>query len=146
MNYQPLLERLYAELEKLHHACVRLMEDELYDVVEHTHRVLYNEPTECDLASVEIRSRGGEISIAYDAGGTCASGEEEDAEEASDGKEEQCLGEAERIARLTLEEYRRLMAKWAEELGAHTEEELKRDGLNFLLTIRIAPTAHITPS
>ena len=112
---EELLKRLHKELEKAHRACVWLMEDELYDVVEYTRRVLYNEPTECDLASVEIRSRGGEISVAYDASGTCASGEEEDAEEACE--EEQCLGEAERIARLTLEEYRRLVAKWAKELG-----------------------------
>ena len=129
---EELFKRLHEELERQHRACVWLMEDELYDVVEYTHHVLYNRPTECDMASVKIKRRGDEILVVYDASGICASGGE-------------CLGEAERIARLTLEEYRRLVAKWAEELGVQTGEELKKDGPVFTLTVRVAP-AGITPS
>jgi hypothetical protein len=90
--------------------------------------------------------RGDEISVTYDASYICAVYDEEDGGEASGGEEEQCLGEAERIARLTLEEYRKLMAKWAEELGVQTEEELKKDGSVFTLTVRVVAPAGITPS
>ncbi len=138
------LDRLYAKLaetlEKAHYACFWLMQDELYEVVEHTHHVLYREPSDCDMASVKIRRGGNEILITYDAGGECADDpdDEEDYEEARGGdEEEQCLREAEEIATMTLDEYRRLMAKWAEELGISYTEELKRDGLTFTLAIRI---------
>ncbi len=137
------LDRLYAELsealEKAHYACFWLMQDEFYEVIKHTQHVLYREPTECDLASVKIRRGGNEISITYDASGACADDdEEEDSGEARGGEEEQCLREAEEIATLTLDEYRRLIAKWAKELGISYAEELKRDGLTFTLTVRIA--------
>jgi len=136
-----LLDRLYAKLaealEKAHNACFWLMQDELYEVIKHTHYALYREPTDCDLASVKIRHGGNEILITYDAGGVCAD-DEEDGGEASGGEEEQCLRETEEIATLTLDEYRRLAAKWANELGISYAEELKRDGLTF--TLRITPS------
>ena len=138
----PSSDRLYAELEKAlekaHHACFWLMQDELCEVVVQTAHTLYREPTECDLASVEMRRGGNEISITYDAGFACADeDEEEDGEEARGDDEEQCLGEAESIATLTLDEYRRLIAEWAKELGISYTEELKRDGLTLTLRIRI---------
>jgi hypothetical protein len=137
------LDRLYAELaealEKAHHACYWFMQDELYDVVVDTQHTLYREPTECDLASVKIRRDGNEISIIYDASGACADeGEEEDGGEARGGDEEQCLREAEELATLTLNKYRKLIAEWAKELGISYAEELKRDGLTF--TLRITPS------
>jgi hypothetical protein len=137
------LDRLYAELrealEKAHHACYWLMQDELYDVIVDTQHTLYREPTECDMASVKIRRGGNEILITYDASGACGDDpdddEEEGVEEARDGDEEQCLREAEELAMLTLNEYRRLISKWANELGISYAEELKRDGLTFTLRI-----------
>jgi hypothetical protein len=139
----PSSDRLYAELEKAlekaHHACFWLMQDELYEVVVQTAHTLYRKPTECDLASVEIRRGGNEILITYDASFVCADeDEEEDGEEARGGDEEQCLREAEELATLTLNEYRKLISKWAEELGVSYVEELKRDGLTF--TLRITPS------
>ena len=139
-----LLDQLYAELkeasEKAHHACFWLMQDELYEVVKYTHHMLYRKPTECDLASVRIRRGENEISIIYDASGACVDeGEEEDSEEAHGGNEERCLREeAEELAMLTLNEYRKLIAKWAKELDVSYAEELKRDGLTF--TLRITPS------
>jgi hypothetical protein len=145
---EELFKRLHEELERQHRACVWLMEDGLHDDVEYVYHVLYKKPTECDMASVKIKRRGDEISVTYDVSYyICAVYDEEDDGEASGGEEEQCIGEAERIARLTLEEYRRLMTKWSEELGAQIEEELKRDGSVFTLTVRVvAPTARITTS
>jgi hypothetical protein len=117
-----LLDRLYAELEKAlekaHHACTWLLEDELYDVIEYTYHMLYGKPTECDLASVKIRRGGNEISITYDAW-------------ADDDDEE------EEAAVLTLNEYRKLISEWTKKLGISYAEELKRDGSTFTLTIRI---------
>jgi hypothetical protein len=131
---------LYAELkealEKAHYACTWLLEDELYDVIEHTYHMLYGRPTECELASVKIHRGENEISITYDAGGACADDEEE-AEEIRGGEEEQCLKETEEAAMLTLNEYRRLIREWAEERGISYVEELKRDGPTFTLAIRI---------
>jgi hypothetical protein len=127
-------DRLYAELEKAlekaHHACSWLMQDELYEVVVQTAHTLYRKPTECDLASVEVRRGGDEILITYDASFVCADEDEEE-----DGGEEQCLREAEELAMLTLDEYRKLISKLAEELGISYAEELKRDGLTFTLRI-----------
>ena len=144
---EELFKRLHEELERQHRACVWLMEEGLHDDVEYVRHVLYNKPTECDMASVKINRRGDEISVTYDVSYICADYDEEDGGEAGGGEEEQCLGEAERIARLTLEEYRRLMAKWAEELGIGYTEELKKDGSTFTLTVHVvAPTAGITTS
>ena len=139
-----LLDRLYAELvealEKAHRACYWLMQDELYEVITHTQHTLYREPTECDLASVKIRRGGNEILITYDASFVCADDEDEEecGEEAHGGDDEQCLREAEELAMLTLNGYRRLIAKWAKELDISYAEELKRDGLTF--TLRITPS------
>jgi len=144
---EELFKRLHEELERQHRACVWLMEEGLHDDVEYVRHVLYNKPTECDMASVKINRRGDEISVTYDVSYICADYDEEDGGEASGGEEEQCLGEAERIARLTLEEYRRLMAKWAKELGIGYTEEPKKDGSTFTLTVHVvAPTAGITTS
>jgi len=144
---EELFKRLHEELEKQHRACVWLMEEGLHDDIEYTYHVLYNKPTECDMASVKINRRGDEISITYDVSYyICTVYDEENDGEARGGEEEQCLEEAERIARLTLEEYRRLMAKWADELGIGYTEELKKDGSVFTLTVRAAPTARITSS
>jgi len=144
---EELFKRLHEELERQHRACVWLMEEDgIHDDVEYVYHVLYNKPTECDMASVKIDRRGDEISVTYDASYICADYDEEDDGEASDSEEEQCLGEAERIARLTLEEYRKLMAKWAKELGVQTEEELKKDGSTFTLTVHVVAPAGITPS
>jgi len=137
------IDRLYAEvreaLEKVHHACYWLMQDEFYEVIVDTQHTLYRKPTECELASVKIRRGVDEILIAYDASFVCAGeDEEEDGEEARIGDEEQCLREAEELAMLTLNEYRKLIAKWARELGISYVEELKRDGLSF--TLRITPS------
>ncbi len=143
MSHQALLRRLYEELEKMYHACIRLLEYELHDVVEHEHHMM-GMPTECDLAAVKIRSRGNELSITYDASVLCIADAEEDVEEVGGGEEE-CPGEEDlRIAWQTLNEYRKLIAEWAKELGISYSEELKRDGLTFTLTVYITPTAHIT--
>lgn len=118
---------------------------EFYEDYDRGYAELENEPFECELSSARIRTDGDMITIDYSAAhvyNACTNScgpydEEEDADEAYRNCEERCLEEAEKAAKRVFGEYREVVERWAKKRGVKYTEELKRDELNFTLTIRI---------
>jgi len=136
-----LMKRLDAFWNKAHGIC-----DEFYEDYDRGYAELENEPFECDVSLARVRvEEGDKISIDYSAVhiyDACINScgpydEEEDADEAYRNCEERCLEEAEKAAKRVLGEYREVVERWAKKRGVKYTEELKRDELNFTLTIRI---------
>jgi hypothetical protein len=136
-----LMKRLDAFWSKAHDIC-----GEFYEDYDRGYAELENEPFECELSSARIRvEEGDKISIDYSAVhiyDACVNScgpydEEEDADEVYRNCEERCLEEAEKAAKRVLGEYREVVERWAKKRGVKYTEELKRDELNFTLTIRI---------
>lgn len=141
-DVKDLIKHLDAFQSKAHNIC-----DEFYEDYEHGHAELENEPFECDLSAARIRvEEGNRISIDYSAvhvynlcTNSCGPYDEEKVNlyETYRNCEETCLEEAEDNARSVLNRYRRVIERWAKKRGVTYTEELKRDELNFTLTIHI---------
>jgi len=136
-----LMKRLDAFWDRAYDIC-----GEFYEDYDRGYAELENEPFECELSSARIRvEEGDKISIDYSAVhiyDACINScgpydEEEDADDRN--CEERCLEEAEKAAKRVLGEYREMVERWAKKRGVKYTEELKRDELNFTLTISITP-------
>jgi len=137
-----LMKRLDAFWNKADSAC-----GEFYEDYERGYAELENEPFECDVSSARIHVDGDKIVIDYSAVhayNICANfcgpyDDEENPDEAHAQCRETCLEEAESNARAVLDEYRKVIEKWAKKRGVAYAEELKRDELNFTLIIKLHP-------
>jgi hypothetical protein len=139
-----LMKRLDAFWNKADVECYEFYED--YD---RGYAELENEPLECDVARAKMRIvEGDKIAIDYSAvhvydmcTNFCGPYDEEDVnvDEAYAQCREACLEDAESYARRVINEYRRVIDKWAKKRGIAYTEELKRDELNFTLTIKLHP-------
>jgi hypothetical protein len=122
-----------------------------YEEYERGYEELENEPFDCELTRARIhRLEGGDgVAVDYSAAhiyDACVSyhcgpydEEEVDVERAYARCREACLEDAESYARRVIDEYRRVVEKWAKKRGAAYTEELKRDELNFTLVVKLHP-------
>jgi hypothetical protein len=137
-----LMRRLDAFWSKARDVC-----NEFYYDYDRGYAELENEPFECEVSSARIRVEDGDmISIDYSAvhvydlcTNYCGPYDEEkvNVDEAYKQCEELCLEEAEKVARGVLNEYKKVIEKWAEKRGVAYTEELRRDELNFTLIIKL---------
>ncbi len=138
-----LMKRLDAFWNRAYDTC-----DDFYYDYDRGYEEIENEPFECEVSRARMRRVEDGIAIDYSAvhiydscyayGCGPYDEEEVDVDRAYAQCREACLEDAENYARRVLGEYRRAVERWAKKRGVSYTEELKRDGLTFTLTVRIA--------
>jgi hypothetical protein len=144
---------LVADLMKYLHKLWSRAHDEcewFYEEYRMGHAELENEPFDCDLSRARIgrTEDGNGVVIDYSAvhiydscyAYGCGPYDEEEVNVDEEYKqcEESCLEETERYAKSVLNEYKKVIERWAKKRGVAYTEELLRDELNFRLIIKLS--------
>ncbi len=139
-----LIKRLDSFWSRAYDEC-----DEFYYEYDRGYEEIENEPFECEVSNARIRRVEDGIAIDYSAvhiydscyayGCGPYDDEEVDVDMAYAQCRESCLEDAESYARRVINEYRKVVEKWAKKRGVAYKEELLRDELNFTLVIKLHP-------